>query len=312
MGTGAALQAADSGTSPGFDCGKTLNRAETLICASPELASHDADMADLYKGALASPARWHATMQRRWLAERNQCPDADCLLAAYKQRLGDLDTLKYLDWDNETAYLGVLDIAKDQAALMRAQQAWRGTLDSCGNFACIKRAFQARQAELETLKKTVARAGMQRYVNQALGIGFDYLGNRTVNVCKDQPDCVELKGAAMGEGSGSILEISVIPGDLATAASAMWERRGNSWFATGRGSAQSEVAPYTEGWQGLHASTMCGFSDRNGFHAGGECNTYLRSSGKRSIVIRDDGVSGKDAASLATVASVHFLRPEEK
>ena len=50
---------------------------------------------------------------------------------------------------------------------------------------------------------------------------------------------------------------------------------------------------------------MCGFHDRNGFHAAGECNTYLCSNGKRAIVVRDDGVSGKAEASAVTI----FVNP---
>jgi hypothetical protein len=56
------------------------------------------------------------------------------------------------------------------------------------------------------------------------------------------------------------------------------------------------------------APCQAAFGDRNGEHAAGERNTGLLSNGKRAIVIADTAISGKDAASQATIASVHFLR----
>lgn len=84
----------------------------------------------------------------------------------------------------------------------------------------------------------------------------------------------------------------------------IWQRRGAKWMASGRFS-EAEVAQYSNG---LQATTECSYTDRNGPRAAGECNTYLLSNGKRAIIVTDTAVSGKDAASLATVASIHFLR----
>lgn len=292
---------------PGIDCGAPVGKAEQLICATPNLAALDEEVNTLYAQALPAGASWHRRLHEKWLAGREQCDNAACLTASYKARSFELDALKYLDWDNEGAFKDVLDIARDQSVLIRSQQAWSRSLDSCADFACVNRAYKQRSAALASLHKTVPRAGMKKYTNAVLGIGFDYLENRNVVLC-EQANCVELKGAAMGAGSTSILEISVLKGNLAATAGSMWERKGGKWFATGRNAQSSQVEPYSNGWKGLHATTMCGFHDRNGFHAAGECNTYLRSNGKRAIVVRDDGVSGKDEASLATIASIRFLR----
>ena len=302
-----AAHAAGQISSPSFDCGKASTGVETLICATPHLGVLDVEMSELYEKAIPAPARWHRRLQLKWLAQRDGCSDSACMGALYKSRIEQLGVLKYLDWDNDTAFQGVLNIARNQAALLRAQQAWRRTLDKCADTACIERAYKQRNAALARLSKTVERAGMKKYVNRALGLGFHYLENRTVVACRE-PGCVQLIGAAMGMGSTFLLEIKVLKGDLEAVAKTIWQREGDGWVAIGRNADPSPVRAYKAGWQGLQASTMCGFHDRTGFHGGGECNTYLRSNGKRAIVVNDDGVSGKDEASMATVASIRFLR----
>ncbi len=292
---------------PSFDCQKAATKVEQMICATPSLGQLDWEMNELYTKNVGGPAKWLSRLQANWLAQRNRCGDAACLSASYHGQVEKLEGLKDLDWDNESAYGAVIDIAKDQGAVERGQQAWRSSLDRCADMACVESSFAQRQAVLESLKKTVARAGMKKYVNKALGIGFDYLENRTVVACS-KPDCVQLMGRAMGMGSPYLLEIGVIDGNLRTAAGTLWERRGKKWFTSGRGGYETEVEDYTDGWKGLHAITICGFSDRNGFHGAGECNTYLRSNGKRAVIIRDDGVSGRDGASATTISTIHFIR----
>lgn len=229
-----------------------------------------------------------------------------CLAAAYQAHSGRLESLNFLAWNNELAYVGVLDIASDQAAITHEQQAWRKLLDQCADLACVNKTFAQRDAALKALHKNVPRAAMKKYANQALGIGFDYLENRRVAPC-GAPNCVRLMGVAMSDGSPAILEIRVQDGSLKEVAASLWQRRGDKWMASGCFS-EAEVADYSGPWKGLQATTECSFSDRNGMHAAGECNTYLLSNGKRAIVVSDTAVSGKDAASLATIASIHFLR----
>jgi uncharacterized protein len=291
---------------PGFDCEKAVTKVETLICRSDELSQLDWDMSKLYADTGAGRAPWYLRMQAHWLAQRNRCADAACLSASYRAHQDLLASIKAMDWDNENEFMGVLEVARDQGAVVAGQQGWRKTMARCADHACAKRAYAQRQAVLGKLKKTVARAGMKHYVNQALGIAFDYLENRSVSPC-DEPDCVRLTGLAMEQGSPFMLQISVLDGSLDSAAASIWERRGGTWIAAGRGG-EVEAAQDVERWQGLHAATMCGFNDRNGFHAGGECNTYLRSNGKRAVIVRDDAASGKDDASMATIVSIRLLR----
>lgn len=296
-----------AGAGPSFDCELATTKVENMICASQQLGDSDQEMARLYTKSMGGSSAWLTRMQARWLASRNKCGDAACLAASYRERIQQLDAIKMLLWDSDSAYAGVLDIAKDQATLIRGQQAWRKTLDQCSDLACLERNVAQRVALLDRLKESVARAGTKRYLSRALGIGFDYLENRTVLACSE-PNCVRLVGQAMGEGSEAILEISVVDGSLDAVAGSMWERNGKEWHAQGRGGSEGEVEQYTGSWEGLHATVMCGFSDRNGFHAEGECNTYLRSNGKRTVIIRDDGASGKDDASATTISTIHFLR----
>lgn len=252
---------------PSFDCDKAASKVEKMICQSPELAELDSKMAAMYK---PDAGKWYVRLHAAWLV------------------------------------LGALDIAKDQASLIREQQGWRKLLDQCADLACVKRRYAERQAVLKAQKTSVARAAMKKYADTKLGIGFDYLENRTVERCEDA-DCVRLTGVAMSDGSPMLLEIRVQDGSLTAVADAIWERRGARSMAAGRFS-EAEVAQYGGPWKGLQATTECSFRDRNGIHAAGECNTYLRSNGKRSIVISDTAASGKDAAGEATIASVHFLR----
>lgn len=289
--------------SPSFDCAKATTKVEKLICQSPDLAQLDADMGAMYK---PGAGKWYARLHAAWLARRNQCADAACLAAAYQAHTGQLESLNFLAWNNELVYVGVLDIASDQAAITREQQAWRKLLDQCADLACVTKTFADRDAALKALHKSVPRAAMKKYANPALGIGFDYLENRRVEPC-GAANCVRLMGVATSDGSPAILEIRVQDGSLKEVAGSLWQRRGGKWMASGRFS-EAEVEQYSGPWKGLQATIECSFSDRNGMHAAGECNTYLLSNGKRAIVISDTAVSGKDPASLATIASMHFLR----
>jgi uncharacterized protein len=295
---GAQVQAQAS-----FDCAKGATKVEKMICQSPDLARLDSNMSAMYK---PGAGKWYVRLHAAWLAQRNKCADAACLAAAYAAHTDKLESLNFLDWDNELAYVGVLDIARDQATVTRGQQAWRKLLDQCVELACVERTYAERDVALKALLKSVPRAAMKKYTNKALGIGFEYLENRSVEPCAAAA-CVRLTGVATSDGSPEILEIHVQDGSLMEVAGSLWQRRGDKWMASGRFS-ESEVAQYSGAWKGLQASTECSFSDRNGMHAAGECNTYLLSNGKRAIVITDTAVSGKDPASEATIDSVHFLR----
>lgn len=77
---------------PSFDCEKAAKHAEKLICEDSALAALDREVARLYR--LASEET-NATPgfeelldgQRRWLAERNTCFDAECLAEMHVRRV---------------------------------------------------------------------------------------------------------------------------------------------------------------------------------------------------------------------------------
>lgn len=80
---------------PSFDCDKAEKNAEKLICNDNGLAALDREVARLYR--LASDAL-NATPdfedlligQRKWLAERNTCFDAECLAEMHVRRVNQL------------------------------------------------------------------------------------------------------------------------------------------------------------------------------------------------------------------------------
>ncbi len=85
---------------PSFDCAKATHRSELLICSSPELAVLDLAMANAYREA-ASHVRTREgkaalrDLQNHWLRRvREACADAECLKAAYEQRIRELNAVQ--------------------------------------------------------------------------------------------------------------------------------------------------------------------------------------------------------------------------
>lgn len=83
----------------GFDCAKAVSAVEKMICADAELSKLDSQMSKLYKPKGES-ADFQRAIQRRWLKQRNQCADADCLRTAYAARLRELQ-FKPLDANDD-------------------------------------------------------------------------------------------------------------------------------------------------------------------------------------------------------------------
>lgn len=89
---------------PSFDCAKVGSSAEELICADPELAALDREMAAVYQSALGvtenlDAAAGEATatlkaMQRGWIKGRDECWKSDdlaaCVRMSYLQRTAEL------------------------------------------------------------------------------------------------------------------------------------------------------------------------------------------------------------------------------
>ena len=72
----------------GFDCSRASTDVEILICDSPELNAMDDVLNVLYQMAKTHPQKNELLgILREWLAKRNACTNANCLLGAYDQFL---------------------------------------------------------------------------------------------------------------------------------------------------------------------------------------------------------------------------------
>jgi uncharacterized protein YecT (DUF1311 family) len=81
-----------------FDCGKAGTKVEHIICDSPEISRLDDELAQRYKAALQdqSKAGQIKREQKQWMKERNICNDAECVRAAYQNRIGQLLPPQYI------------------------------------------------------------------------------------------------------------------------------------------------------------------------------------------------------------------------
>ncbi|GGE48410.1 hypothetical protein GCM10007276_26950 [Agaricicola taiwanensis] len=83
--------------SAGFDCGKAKKPDEIAVCKNPELSGLDSQMTGLWYGYSKVPMFMGARGARRdeaqaFLARRAACgSDAECLAAAYRERIGALE-----------------------------------------------------------------------------------------------------------------------------------------------------------------------------------------------------------------------------
>ena len=76
-----------------FDCAKAITKIENSICASSVLSKLDSELANIYDvEILVNPnPSGVKTAQRAWLREtRNKCPDENCLITVYQQRIAAL------------------------------------------------------------------------------------------------------------------------------------------------------------------------------------------------------------------------------
>lgn len=90
--SGAAV--AGSTPRPSFDCTRAGTPTESAICASPELAQLDRQMAEAYSTARADASNPSAVVnaQRNWISRRNACGgNAVCLAQTMQQRIQALD-----------------------------------------------------------------------------------------------------------------------------------------------------------------------------------------------------------------------------
>jgi uncharacterized protein YecT (DUF1311 family) len=78
--------------SPSFDCAKATTAIENMICNSDELSRLDSQVAVAYGARRNGSSDPNAVkkQQQDWVKARIQCPDANCLTAAYQSRLEEL------------------------------------------------------------------------------------------------------------------------------------------------------------------------------------------------------------------------------
>lgn len=81
---------------PSFDCQKARSASERAICADPELAALDTEMARLYaqsrKAAAADKTSSLIVQQRVWLKRRAACgAEGACLKALFRERIAELE-----------------------------------------------------------------------------------------------------------------------------------------------------------------------------------------------------------------------------
>jgi uncharacterized protein len=97
----ASIMACTVAHATSFDCDAgSLSRTEKTICSRDDLGALDNEMADTYRHMLSlarAPADVSAS-QRRWLASRNRCKDAECVARAYRARLAELRATPTAGW----------------------------------------------------------------------------------------------------------------------------------------------------------------------------------------------------------------------
>ncbi len=80
------------GQAASFDCMRAASKVERLICDSPKLSELDDQLGKAWNRHLRNNEfkdQFRKT-QKRWIEQRNQCEDEDCLVQAYQARLGQM------------------------------------------------------------------------------------------------------------------------------------------------------------------------------------------------------------------------------
>lgn len=75
-----------------FDCEKASTKIEKIVCGNVELSKLDEDLSRAYKAAMQSDNNSESTRQaqKKWIKERNNCQDTDCVILAYRTRISEL------------------------------------------------------------------------------------------------------------------------------------------------------------------------------------------------------------------------------
>jgi uncharacterized protein YecT (DUF1311 family) len=87
--------------SPSFPCARARTQGEIMICGNPGLAAVDRQMAAQYREAYAAASPEAQTVLRtsahRFYGFRDNCPDARCIAAGYRERMREIDDIMARD-----------------------------------------------------------------------------------------------------------------------------------------------------------------------------------------------------------------------
>lgn len=91
----ASLAIITSAHSTGFDCEKAKSKIEKLICSDDDLPTLDDDLNSSYKMATKDKSQANAIRlaQKKWIKERDNCADVDCVKVAYENRIAELTSI---------------------------------------------------------------------------------------------------------------------------------------------------------------------------------------------------------------------------
>ena len=102
-------------SAPSFDCAKARTNVETLICGDEQLKRADQAVATTYRTALRKKPGTTRREQREWVADRDRCATAHCLVESYESRLFDTLRISGLGrrYNDELGVLLILPLGKD-------------------------------------------------------------------------------------------------------------------------------------------------------------------------------------------------------
>lgn len=135
-----------------------------------------------------------------------------------------------------------------------------------------------------------------QYENPELGVSFHYPAGWRVRVADERTIHVTQRGAP--KKAEPVATLIVLDKPLEAAADDMYERTedGNGWVISGRFSRVPAKLELGDGWRRISAVVTCGFTDENGFHAGGECLSGMVGGEKKTV---DFSAGGADVPTEA-------------
>lgn len=113
-----------------FDCSKATSYSEKAVCSDKELSSLDEALSKVFETALSEDMSL-IKLQRQWLKRRNACQDRECLVAAYQDRISDLNRKENVGDKQACSQLNRL-VQNDGVQSVRAKNSERILGELCG------------------------------------------------------------------------------------------------------------------------------------------------------------------------------------